>query len=140
MNKEIKTSIMIQAPVSKVWEILTDFEAYPSWNPFIKSLSGEVKAGNKIKVALPGMNFRPTVLAFEENKELRWIGNLLFKGIFDGEHRFLLSENPDGSTTFEHAEKFSGILVGPFSKKLDRETKPGFESMNESLKMRAEQL
>jgi len=139
MTKEIKTSIRIQAPASKVWEVLTDFEAYQAWNPFIQSLTGEVKVNSRIKVDLPGMTFRPKVLAFEPNKELRWIGNLLFKGIFDGEHRFLLTENADGSTTFEHAEKFTGILVGPFSKKLDRDTKPGFESMNESLKARAEQ-
>jgi hypothetical protein len=138
MKKEISTRILIDAPAHKVWEVLTDFSAYPAWNPFVKSLIGEVQPGNKIKVALPGMNFQPKVLTFQPNRELRWIGNLLFKGVFDGEHQFLLTENADGSTTFEQGEKFSGILVGLFSSKLDRDTKPGFESMNRALKARVE--
>jgi hypothetical protein len=139
MKKEISTSILIQAPADKVWEVLTDFDAYPAWNPFVRSLTGDVRPGNTIKVALPGMNFQPKVLAFGKNTELRWLGNLLFKGVFDGEHRFLLTANADGSTTFEHGERFSGILVRLFSRKLDRDTKPGFESMNQALKARVEE-
>jgi uncharacterized protein YndB with AHSA1/START domain len=43
MAKEIKTEILINASPDKVWAILTDFDNYPSWNPFITSLKGEVK-------------------------------------------------------------------------------------------------
>ncbi|WP_228479091.1 SRPBCC family protein [Flavobacterium soyangense] len=35
-----------------------------------------------------GMTFKPKVLAFETNKEFRWLGHLLFPGLFDGEHKF----------------------------------------------------
>ena len=38
MTKQIKTSIHINATKEKVWEILMDFEKYPEWNPFIKSI------------------------------------------------------------------------------------------------------
>lgn len=136
--KEINTEIHINAPSEKVWSILADFESYPSWNPFVHSLTGEVEKGKKIKVALPGMNFTPTVLAFEENKEFRWIGHLLFKGLFDGEHSFVLIQNSDGTTTFRHSEKFNGLLVKLFSKKLDTDTKSGFIEMNLKLKEMAE--
>lgn len=136
--KEIITEIQIQASPEKVWNILTDFARYPEWNPFIKSLTGNVSKGNRIEAHIDTMRFKPTVLAFEKNREFRWIGHLLFRGIFDGEHRFQLIANADGSTRFIHAEKFGGILVGMLSKKLDNETKAGFESMNRKLKEIAE--
>ncbi|MFM2360786.1 MAG: hypothetical protein RLY16_2779, partial [Bacteroidota bacterium] len=42
MAKEIKTTIEIHASPARVWEVLTNFDEYPNWNPFIKSLKGEV--------------------------------------------------------------------------------------------------
>lgn len=140
MAKQIKTSIKINAAPEQVWKVLTDFSSYPKWNPFVKSLEGEVAVNNKIKIQLPGMQFQPKVLAYEPAKEFRWLGSLLFKGIFDGEHQFKLQKNEDGSTTLEHAENFSGILVPLLCKKLDAETKAGFEEMNRALKNRVESL
>lgn len=143
MKKEIKTTITIEASAEKVWKILTSFEDYPNWNPFIKSIRGTAGAGSKIiaRIEAPGskgMTFKPTVLAFEPNKEFRWIGHLLFPGLFDGEHRFELTENGDGTTTFIQAEKFSGILVRLFRKMLDEGTVKGFEAMNKQLKEKCE--
>lgn len=64
------------------------------------------------------MTFKPTVLAFKHNKEFRWIGKLLFKGVFDGEHKFELIDNGNGTTIFNHSENFKGILVGLFKNNL----------------------
>ena len=134
----IETQIHINASAEKVWNIFTDFEKYPKWNPFVKSLTGEVAEGNQISAVLAKMTFKPIVLKFQKNKEFRWLGKLFFKGLFDGEHYFILQENEDNSTTFIHGEDFSGILVGLFKKKLETETKAGFREMNEALKKRAE--
>jgi hypothetical protein len=138
MAKQIKTSITINASKEKIWEILTDFEKYPEWNSFIKSVSGDVKVGNQIVIKLQGMTFKPVVLNFKENSELKWLGHLWFKGLFDGEHKFKLTDNGNGTTDFEQSENFSGILVKLFSKSLDKDTKNGFEQMNKELKLRAE--
>jgi len=140
--KEIRTEIIINAAPDKVWAVLTDFESYPDWNPFIKSISGPKKSGETLAMTaqLPdgmSMNFKPLVLNFDENKEFRWIGVLLFKGLFDGEHYFILSANDDGTTTFVHGELFRGILVGLFSKMLLK-TEQGFLLMNEAMKKKCE--
>ncbi len=79
------------------------------------------------------MIFRPIVLKFDENKEFRWLGKLLIKGLFDGEHYFILTDNGNGSTAFTHGEEFKGLLVSVFSRILEK-TKIGFELMNEALK------
>jgi hypothetical protein len=140
--KEIKTEIVINSNPDKVWSILTNFEKHPEWNPFIKTISGKKKVGEQliVKIQPPGgggMTFKPLILKYEKNKEFRWIGKLLFKGIFDGEHYFKIVDNSNGTTTFIHGEKFSGLLVSLFSKTLDK-TKSGFELMNESLKRESE--
>lgn len=138
MAKQIKTSITIKASKERIWKILTDFESYHKWNSFIKSVSGEVKVGNRIQIKLQGMTFKPIVLTLKENRELKWLGHLWFKGLFDGEHKFYLTANQNGTTDFEQSEYFSGILVKFFSKSLDKDIKMGFEQMNEELKLRAE--
>lgn len=138
----IKTEIVINAPAEKVWNILTDFKNYPIWNPFIQSLEGNVKVGNQIKVRISppegnAMTFKPKVLVYESERELTWLGTLVFKGLFDGEHSFKLVRNTDGTTTFIQSEDFSGILVGLLKGTLGK-TKMGFELMNEKLKSLAE--
>ena len=72
MTKQIKTSITIEASKESVWKILTDFENYPKWNSFIKSVSGDVRVGNRIKIKLQGMTFKPTVLVHNKASELKW--------------------------------------------------------------------
>lgn len=143
MAKHIETSIEINAPAKTVWEILTDFEQYPQWNPFIKSIKGKAAVGHKIAVRIEppgaqGMTFKPKVLAFTPQKEFRWLGNLLVKGLFDGEHSFILIAHANGTTTLIQSEQFKGILVPLFSKMLDTNTLQGFKQMNEKVRELAE--
>lgn len=143
MAKEITTEILIHAEPAFIWSVLTNFDNYPNWNPFIKSIKGEVGVGKKITARIEppgakGMTFKPTILAFQTNKELKWIGHLLFPGLFDGEHMFELIDHGNGTTTFIQREKFTGILVPLFKKMLEINTIKGFEAMNEKLKELAE--
>ena len=143
MGKEINTEILINATHEKVWSILTNFDDYPKWNPFIKSINGDVKVGNKITARIEppeakGMTFKPRILTFETNKELSWIGHLFFTGLFDGKHKFELIDNGNGTTTFKQSENFKGILLPLLKKQLDNNTKKGFEEMNKKLKELAE--
>ena len=138
MSFEISTEIEISASTAKVWGVLMNFEEYPKWNPFIKSIEGNPQVGKQIKANIDGMKFKPIVLTNEKNKEFKWIGKLLLKGLFDGEHRFQIEETEDGKVRFVQSEKFSGILVPFFKKKLSTDTKSGFEEMNRKLKEQAE--
>jgi hypothetical protein len=141
--KEIRTEIVINATPFRVWSVLSDLENYPTWNPFITSIKGNLIEGNTITARIQppgssGMTFKPRLLVVRRAQELRWLGHLFFPGLFDGEHIFELNENTDGSTTFVQREKFSGILVPLFKKMLDVNTVQGFELMNKKLKELAE--
>lgn len=140
MAKEIKTSIVIQATPEKIWTILTDFDNYPNWNPFITSINGIVEKGNKIAVNIvpsgsKGMTFKPLVISRIENKELIWKGRVFINGLFDGMHKFELVDNGNATTTFIQSEFFTGIFVVFFN---TEKTKEGFEKMNIKLKELAE--
>ena len=140
----MKTEIIIAASPAKIWDILMDFEAYPQWNPFLKSIHGKAEAGAKLEVTIQSsdtkaMRFRPTVLAHKAQQEFRWKGKLLVKGIFDGEHYFLLEPISPNQTRLVHGEKFSGLLRRPIMKKIGAQTEAFFKAMNEALAQRAVQ-
>lgn len=140
MVKEIKTKIIIHSSPEKIWIILNDFQNYPNWNPFITYVNGKVEKGNEITINIKPPNgskmvFKPTILTKTENEELVWQGKVLFKGLFDGTHKFELIENGDGTTTFIQSEKFSGVFVFFFN---PQKTQNGFNEMNQKLKELAE--
>jgi hypothetical protein len=139
--KRIATTIDIAARASTVWRILTDFAAYPDWNPFIRRLSGELVVGARLQVTIqpPGrrpMSFRPVVQRVEPERELRWLGRVLLPGLFDGEHGFVIEQHADGCR-LHHEETFSGLLVPLFDGTLSA-TEQGFVAFNVALQRRAE--
>jgi hypothetical protein len=143
MKKLLHTEIDIDTSAVRVWDTLTDPAAYPIWNPFISRLVGSLTPGSRLEVRLepPGgrpMTFRPTVLAVEPGRELRWMGRLLMPGLFDGEHIFKIHQIDAERVRFVQEEHFSGLLVPLLATSLDKHTRAGFEAMNSALKCRAE--
>jgi hypothetical protein len=140
---EVITQIEIEATPEQVWGILLDFPSHAEWNPFIRSIKGVAKAGDRLTVSIQpsgakAMTFRPAVLTVIPNSELRWLGHFLLPGIFDGEHYFQITQLAPGRVRFVQGERFSGILVLFAKSSLDGGTKAGFVAMNEALKSRAE--
>ncbi len=144
MSRKLITSIEINASPNAVWQVLTDFSRFPQWNPFIRSISGEVTQGAQLHVQVQppdgdGMTFHPKVLVAEPGHELRWLGRFLLPGIFDGEHRFQIEPLGEHRVRFVQSEVFSGLLVPLLWNSLDTKTRQGFEEMNQALKLQAEQ-
>jgi hypothetical protein len=142
MTREISDAVEINASPDQVWSVLTDTASFPSWNPFIRELEGQLTEGAKLRVVIqpPGRRqstFRPTLLTVTPARELRWLGRLVIPGLFDGEHSLRLEPIPNGGTRFTQAERFNGVLVAPFKGVLDS-TAMGFQQMNQALKARVE--
>lgn len=143
VGPSLSTEVEIAAPASVVWEELTNGADYPKWNPFVKYLSGDLKVGEYIDVTIQSegnapMDFTPEVLVADKDAELRWVGKLGFRGVFDGEHYFILEQTNEGTTILRHGENFRGILAYPLIALIGADTKSGFEAMNQALKSRAE--
>jgi hypothetical protein len=140
--KQLYSEIEIHASAEIVWKHLTDFDKFPEWNSFMR-IVGEPKQGERIQVLIQpsgtkGNTFYPKLVKVEPQRELRWIGRVLIPYLFDGEHIFEIKPIDEKRVLFIQRENFRGILVPFLSKMLDRDTKRGFEEMNQALKERAE--
>ena len=141
--REIRSEIDIDASPETVWNVLTEFESLPDWNPFMLRAQGDVKVGEKIEVYLKlpdgmGMTIKPRVLVVEPNREFRWKGRMVIPGIFDGEHIFEIEKSGDVSCHLVQREQFTGILTSLMLRFIGKKTLRGFEMMNTALKARAE--
>ncbi len=143
--KELNTEILISAPAERVWEILMDFERYPQWNPFVRTISGEATEGSRLKVNIKpeggvGMTLTPLVVDSSKNQKFGWRGKLFIGGIFDGIHEFIIHDQGETGVRFVHREEFTGLLVPILWPMLETKTRLGFEGMNVALKARAEAI
>lgn len=139
----IKSEVLIERPVSEVWKVLTDFENYFAWNPFIRIVKGKLKKNRKIFIFLTIprggiMLLRPRIIQVKEKHEIRWLGSFLIQGLFDGEHVFRLFPDSEYKTRLIQEEVFSGIFVPYMGKIVGRGAERGFEAMNAALKNRLE--
>jgi hypothetical protein len=140
--RTIHTEIRIGAPAPKVWDVLFASEKWSEWNPFAQ-VTGRFDVGQRIFVQLTPprsrpMKFTPTVVKLDPGRELRWLGHLGIRGLFDGEHGFRVVPEDVGRCRFEQFETFSGLLVAPILWAAESATREGFEAMNRALKARAE--
>jgi hypothetical protein len=141
MARVVETSVLIEASAARVWSVLMDFDAYPSWNPFIRSLKGRKQIGERLEAVIvpPGkkpQTFRPVVIELSPERIFSWRGTLPIPGLFTGDHRFSLTPTASG-THFVQSERFSGLLV-PFVGSVLAATERGFAAMNDELKARSE--
>ena len=143
MSKELQSSIDIEAPAQKVWDLLVDFAAYPTWNPFITRAEGPVEVGSRLTLRMQpvggsAVTLRPTLVEVVEGHRLRWRGLVGVRGLFDADHQFIVEPRGAAGSRLVQQEHFSGLLVPFFRRSLDRGTLPAFHAMNAALKDRAE--
>ncbi len=132
----IRTSVEIDAPRDKVFAVLADFSSYPECNPYHRKITGVFEEGADlvIEVLRPdGKQFEvpPHLIRIVENEEISWGGGL--RGVFYGEHRFLLQPSANGGTLLMHNEDFSGFAIG-FADLPPDVIAQGYQQMNHELK------
>lgn len=138
----IETAIAINASSEKVWKKLTDFTAYPDWNPMIIRLDGEARVGAKLKFAVRQMSGKLLNLAarfkrVDPARELRWAGGL--RGLLRGEHYFVIERTGENSCRFRHGETFSGLLIPLLKLFLEFKGRPLFLALNNALRGEVEE-
>lgn len=140
-RRSVATQIEIAASPERVWSVLTETDTYPSWNPFIRKLTGQLAPRETLTVCLGGdkvgreIVFRPKVVTVITRQRLQWVGRLWgIPGLFTGKHDFEITQTGRG-TLFRQSEAFSGVLLWFY----DVETvRAEFIKMNRALKTRAE--
>lgn len=139
----IKCFIDIGATPEQVWRVLADFPAYPRWNPFMREVQGQARENERVRVhlRLPGgraWTFRARVTRAIPAAELRWRGGLWVRGVFDGEHTFIIVPHGVTGVRFIQRERFTGLLARVLVPLIRKRTLRGFEIMNLALKRKLE--
>ncbi len=139
----VLTSLAIDAPVERVWEILTDLDSYSEWNPVILQPRGELRPGGNIDFKIKLGPLEAPIAARivrADGTELRWEGprNSLQKPLGGGSHFFRLEAIDDNRTRLVHGEKFTGPLFSLPWRFLGPQVEKGYEVLNKRLKERAE--
>ena len=142
--KIVSAEILIKAPPKTVWQVLSDFNNYPEWNPTISYISGELEPNSflETKIHLPKQRpfiLRPRIIKLEEEKNIIWAGSKINHFFFLGVHSFNLIPQEENQTLFKQIESFSGLLR-PFAGKHIKKAQESFEVMNLALKYKAESL
>ena len=137
------TEIEINAAAARVWEVLTDLNSFPEWNPMIRWAKGKVHPGSRLTVRFEpegskGYTFTPKLLVVEPNRQLRWLGYPRIPKLIDTEHYWMIERLSDEKTRLIHGAVIYGLLT-PLSRKIYvKKSKVPFELMNSAHKRRAE--
>ena len=132
-----EASADIQAPPDRIWSILTDAPAYPTWDSGVTTIEGRIADGEKITVhseVAAGRAF-PVKIAMRAPHEMTWTGGMPL-GLFTGVRSFRLAPN-GGTTRVTMREEYSGPLVGLMGRSVP-DLQPSFDRFVIGLKVRAE--
>jgi hypothetical protein len=133
-----EAAVSIDAAPERVWEVLLDAPAYPSWDSGVTRVEGTIADGHKITVhaaVSPGRAFPVRVAVDRGAGTMTWRGGLPL-GLFTGVRSFRLVPSA-GGTSFTVQEDFSGPLVGLIARKMP-DLGPSFTQSANGLKARAE--
>ena len=140
--RSLFTIVTIDAPASRVWDVLSDLEGYKSWNPFLTSATGPLTPEHKITVSAKlgkhTITFHPQIVAVQPGRKLAWRGTLLLPAILEGDHEFELEALDQSHTRLIQSEQFRGVLLGFLWNRFSPELMQGFNAMNQALKRRCE--
>lgn len=137
--KSFAVTTSINAAPSRIWALLTDLEAWPSWNSTVPKVAGHIALGEHISVwstASPGRAFPVRVTALSPTTTMVWTGGMPF-GLFTGRRSYSLNETSPGITTFVMVETFTGLLAPLITKSIP-DLQPTFDAFAASLKRAAE--
>ncbi len=145
-TREIKTEIEIAAPVSDVWAIVTNIDAWEEWSPIINQSDGDGSQGSTLSITMMGKEegkdgpqYSPVITIFEEPNLFRWRASML-AGIAMTNDKVFELEATDTGTRLVHKELFSGMFVPVFWSSAEKNVPTMLNSMNQALKEKAENL
>jgi uncharacterized protein YndB with AHSA1/START domain len=134
-----RREIDIAAPAEVVWEVLTDFDRWPQWNPEVKSMSwdGPLAPGSVFRWKAGPGTIVSTLEEVDRPRYVRWRGRTMSIAAIH-EWRF---EDRDGGTHVETNESFSGVLArllrASLQKQLDRALEEGLQHLKREAERRA---
>ena len=130
------SEIEIAAAPNSVWDVLTDFERWPSWNPDVKSMSiaGDVRPGTEFTWKSGPASIRSTIQRVERPSVIAWTGKTFGMSAI---HVYRL-EARDGRTVVRTEESFDGWLARLLRGRMQKRLQMALDSGLRRLKTQVE--
>jgi uncharacterized protein YndB with AHSA1/START domain len=130
------SEIEIAAAPEAVWDVLTAFDRWPSWNPDVKSMTmrGTVAPGSVFRWKAGPGTITSTIRRVEPPRLLAWTGKTLgIRAI-----HFWWLEPRDGKTFVRTAESYDGLVARLFRGSAQKALDSGLEDGLRHLKAEVE--
>ena len=129
----------VDAPRDRVWGIVTAFDEYADWNPYMRRVDGDAQDGGAVVVRLETSNgsseLSASITVYRPPRKLGWTSRLVAPGLRDVEYEIIVTELARDRTRVVQHARYEGLLA-PF---VDRTAlEDGLESMTRALAARAE--
>ncbi len=134
-HKTVRTQIVIPAPASAIWKVLTDAAGYKDWNPVFVAVAGDYREGAQITNQVKDgsgkiVEIASTVVALEPERLLNQFGGI--RGMITFDHTWRL-EPSDGGTRVTQHEEYRGFWVWFWDASW---VEPAYAKANEALRDR----
>ena len=139
---KIEHRIGVQTPAPVIWEMVSNVNGWPAWNPLYPKAKGEIGFGAELEleVALPGeapRAIKPKVTDWTPGEQIIW--QLSMMGGLIRSIRYIEIETLDnGNCIFSNGEFFEGPAMRLIGKKTQKAIKAGFRAFGETVRDRAE--
>ena len=141
---QIDARIEIDAPSERVWRVLTDFERYPEWNPFVPHVEARLEMGAAVRMRvnlvgsfeLPQTEFITTL---DPGRRICWTMNWLPAWLLCATRCQWLEPLSTG-TRYVSTDTLTGLLAPLVVRVFGASMQRGFERTCRALKSRAETL
>ena len=136
---EVRTEILLDAPVDRIWQLLADSSLYPQWNPLFQRASGRMNAGEQLElvVTLPDISpfvVSPVILAVKPLSGFCWQHKLYFAWLFNWKYCSEIVLLAPDRLKFIQRSVFGGILGPIFNLGLRSSVAGGLVKMNEAMR------
>lgn len=141
--KTLRTQIQIQGTPEQVWNVLTDFDRYTDWNPFICRAVGLAEPGSDLIIQCQGLGWQPTTLHceivdFVPQQSMSWKWKIGANWMCWGSQQFTIKPLGPETVLFEQRSMMDGPLLPLLARRLCDSCPNGIRAMDHALKARVE--
>lgn len=140
----IEKIVEIDAPPARVWEVITDLQRYPEWNPFMRECHTTFKPGDPIDMKVQ-LFARPQpqqeiVQEYVEGKRFAYTMKPVPGGTLSSFRSHEVEALPNGRTRYRSYFHLKGWLMPLVRGLLGARLEKGFAGMTQGIQQRAERL
>lgn len=142
--------VLIHAPASLVWAVLTDFDRYHEWNPFTVKIESSWKLGDPVHLHIPTpgktpgegqmMVYTEYLVAWEPEKLLSWEKRPTDADKNAARRDQYIEAIDEETTRYYHTDIFLGLHQDIIMQKTGAWVKMSFDNVAHALKKQVEKV